>query len=357
MSVTPHIDECFSDSLMPRLALASLPTPMHPLTRFSKKLGGPTIWVKRDDLSGSLLSGNKVRKLEFTFAYAMAQGHDAFITCGGLQSNHCRATAFIGAQLGVPVHLVLRGKESDFPDGNLLLDYLAGAKVHCHRPSDYHQRLDLLLAELSEELRQQGYNPHIIPTGASDGLGVWGYFTACAELAADFERHSIQPELVVTATGSGGTQAGLTLGKHYFKLGASVLGMAVCDSEAYFAGKVKADIDEFQLQFGHLFTPSLPPVSSLSINTNDRYIGEGYGFASEAVLDMIVELSREEGILLDPVYTGKAFYGLVSEIRAGNFADINNIIFIHTGGHYGLFPYKEQLASQLFTQGNQDNRS
>lgn len=349
MLATPHIDGCFSDSLMPRMALASLPTPLHPLTRFSKKLGGPTIWIKRDDLSGSLLSGNKVRKLEFTFAYAMDQGHDAFITCGGLQSNHCRATALVGAQLDVPVHLVLRGEESGLPDGNLLLDYLSGAKVHCHRPGYYHQNLNQLLSELAEDLRKQGYNPHIIPTGASDGLGVWGYFMACGELAADFAKHSVQPDIIVTATGSGGTQAGLTLGSHYFKLGATVLGMAVCDSSAYFAKKVRDDISEFQAQFGHLFTPTLPSVDSLAIQTNDQYIGEGYGLASESVFDMILELARVEGVLFDPVYTGKAFYGLVSEVRAGHFAAYSDIVFVHTGGQFGLFPYKAKLASRLFS--------
>lgn len=347
MPFTPYIDPTLSHSPIPRLALASLPTPMHALQRFSKKLGGPTIWVKRDDLSGSILSGNKVRKLEFTLAYAIDKGHDLFITCGGLQSNHCRATAFIGAQLGIPVHLLLRGNEHGAPDGNLLLGYLAGASIHSHSPSHYHKHLPGLLEELAADCRKQGYKPYIIPTGASDGVGVWGYLHACKELAADFKRHSIQPELIVTATGSGGTQAGLTLGSHYFGLGCNVLGMAVCDNANYFAKKVKADIVEYYEQFGDMLSDGFPPIDSLSIQTNDQYIGEGYGIASDEVMGLIIELSREEGILLDPVYTGKAFYGLVSEIKADNFASMSDIVFIHTGGSYGLFPYKEQLAKHI----------
>ena len=346
-TISPYVNIAFPESQMPRLSLASLPTPMHALKRFSKKLGGPTIWIKRDDLSGSILSGNKVRKLEFTLAYAIDKGHDLFITCGGLQSNHCRATAFIGAQLGIPVHLLLRGNESGVPDGNLLLDYLAGASVHSHSPSHYHKHLPTLLEQLAEDCRQQGYKPYIIPTGASDGVGVWGYLNACQELAADFQRHSIQPELLVTATGSGGTQAGLTLGCQYFDLGCKVLGMAVCDDANYFATKVKADIIEFYEQFAGMLSLPLISIDSLSIQTNDNYIGDGYGIASDAVLDMIIELSKEEGILLDPVYTGKAFYGLVSEIKAGNFSGMKDIVFIHTGGSYGLFPYKEQFAKRI----------
>lgn len=332
---------------VPRLSLASLPTPMHCLTRFSKKLGGPRLWLKRDDLSGSLLSGNKVRKLEFTLAHALDQGYNLLISCGGLQSNHCRATAFIGAQLGIPVHLVLRGETDDAPlDGNLLLDHLAGATVHYQAPHHYRKNLPEILDRLAADFQQKGYKPYIIPTGASDGLGVWGYFMACVELVADFTRLSIQPELIVTATGSGGTQAGLTLGSNYFNLGCQVLGMAVCDDKQYFTRKVTADLVEYYEQFGHLFSKELPSVSSLSIETNDRYIGEGYGLASDAVLDMIIELSQEEGVLLDPVYTGKAFYGLVNEIKAGKYADIKDIVFVHTGGSYGLFPYKEALMKR-----------
>ncbi len=328
----------------PRISLASLPTPLQPLKRLSDQLDGPRIWVKRDDLTGSLLSGNKVRKLEFTVAHALGQGHDLLITCGGLQSNHCRATAFVGAQLGIPVHLVLRGAPES-ADGNLLLDHLAGASVHCYKTSEYQQNLRAILEYTAEECRQQGYNPYIIPTGASDGVGVWGYFAACAELQQDFIDHQFEPDLIVMATGSGGTQAGLTLGSRYFNLGCDVLGMAVCDDAAYFARKVESDIADFSEHFKAAFDNGLS--TQYSIKTNDDYIDDGYGIASDQVLQTIIDIASKEGILLDPVYTGKAFHGLINEIKKGNLGHMKNIVFIHTGGGYGVFPYRERLEQLI----------
>ncbi|MGH1486153.1 MAG: D-cysteine desulfhydrase family protein [Cellvibrionaceae bacterium] len=326
-----------------RLSLASLPTPLQPLDRLSNRLGGPRLWVKRDDLTGSILSGNKVRKLEYTLAYALEQGFDMFITCGGIQSNHCRATAFACAHLGLPVHLVLRG--SGESDGNLLLDQLAGATIRCYPPREYHKNLDHILEETAQAYRDKGFKPYIIPTGASNGVGVWGYFAACEELKKDFEQHGIIPQLIVTATGSAGTQAGLTLGSSYYELSASVLGMAVCDDAAYFSQKVSADIAEFSDQFQSSFSTPLP--TSYKIQTNDSYIGQGYGLASDEVLNTIARVAREEGLLLDPVYTGKAFHGLIQEIIAGTYADMTDIVFIHTGGSFGLFPYRQQFQNIL----------
>ena len=328
-----------------KLSLALLPTPFQRLERLSRHLGGPTIWVKRDDLSGSMLSGNKVRKLEYTLAHALSTQYDMLITCGGLQSNHCRATAFAGAQLGLPVALVLRGDPGDIADGNLLLDRLAGAKIHCYPSAIYQQQLPGLLQQAAAHYQQQGYKPYIIPTGASDGVGVWGYFAAAHELQRDFQQHNIAPELIVTATGSGGTQAGLTLGCDYFGLGCKVVGMAVCDDSAYFRAKVRADIDAFLTQFGHCLGGN--GTHSVDVITNDHYIGEGYGLASNEVLKTIAQLAGEEGIALDPVYSGKAFYGLINEIKAGHLAGVKDVVFIHTGGNFGLFPYREQFQQCL----------
>jgi D-cysteine desulfhydrase len=326
-----------------RLSLASLPTSLQPLNRLSKTLGGPRIWVKRDDLTGSVLSGNKVRKLEYTVAHALDQGHDMLITCGGLQSNHCRATAFVGAQLGLPVHLVLRGKP-ETNEGNFFLDQLAGASIDCYSKSEYQANLDDLLNQSAVSFRQRGYHPYIIPTGASDGVGVWGYFSACKELKQDFQTHEIQPEFIITATGSGGTQAGLTLGASYFDLGSQVVGMAVCDDEDYFFQKVKSDISDFLSQYKNNFKGSLP--SMPPIKTNAEYIGGGYGVASPQLLETISWVAQEEGILLDPVYSGKAFHALVNEIQKGNFSSVKDIVFIHTGGMFGIFPYKNQFSQQ-----------
>ncbi|MEO0442271.1 MAG: D-cysteine desulfhydrase family protein [Pseudomonadota bacterium] len=329
-----------------RLSLASFPTPFHSLDRLSSALKGPRIWLKRDDLSGFLLSGNKVRKLEFTLFNARQQGYNLLITCGGLQSNHCRATAFAGAQLGIPVHLVLRGLAEGLADANLLLNYLAGARISCVPEQQYRQELDTLLESTAEHYREKGYKPYIIPTGASNGIGVWGYLAACQELKADFQRHNIQPEWIVTATGSGGTQAGLSLGNQVFALSSKVLGMAVCDDEDYFQAKVKSDLKEFSEQFPKAFSFVLP---ELEVATNDQYVGEGYGLASAAVMQTICDVARQEGVLFDPVYTGKAFHGLLEDIKAGRYRGVGDIVFIHTGGTFGLFPYKQQLVDIMGT--------
>ncbi len=341
-----------------KLDLALLPTPLQKLERLSAKLGGPTIWIKRDDLSGSLLSGNKVRKLEFTVAHAKAEGSEVLITCGGLQSNHCRATAVVGAQLGMPVHLVLRGtleeaKNAEL-DGNLLLDHLVGAKVDYYPREDYQKNLKNILASVKEDYRLNVQKAHVIPTGASDGIGLWGYVSACKELAEDFRVNRFSPDLIVTATGSGGTQAGLTLGAKLFDFGCNVLGFAVCDDTAYFKRKVTADITEFKVRYAQRFDASFTGANRdvfseamAGIYTNEQYIGDGYAIASDEVLRSIIMLSRLEGIVLDPVYTGKAFHGLIQEIKKGRFNHLENIVFLHTGGGFGLFPYKDRLQKLM----------
>jgi D-cysteine desulfhydrase len=324
----------------PRLQLAQTPTPLQKLSRVSDELGGPTIWIKRDDLTGSLLSGNKVRKLEFTLAQAQSEGADILITCGGLQSNHCRSTALLGAQLGIDVHLVLRGELPVLSDGNLLLDQLAGATISIYKPSEYTKRLNELLRTAAENYEQQGRKPFVIPTGASDDIGVWGYVRACEELQQDFALHGLEPTHIIAATGSGGTQAGLTAGAHLFNLKAEVLGMAVCDDEAYFQRKVMQDLEGWKRRYGVEID-----LQQLNVSVNDRYIGPGYAKAEKPVFDCIKWLGSTEGVVLDPVYTGKAFYGLVSDIRAGKYDKNTDVVFVHTGGIFGVFPQREQFYS------------
>ncbi len=322
-----------------RLSLAVTPTPLQPLDRLSEQLAGPRIWVKRDDLTGSHLSGNKVRKLEFVIAQALAEGCDTLITCGGLQSNHCRATALLGAQLGLQVHLILRGESKGDIDGNRLLDQLAGAQISEYPPRQYMRELAELFERWAEHYRAQGRKPFIIPTGASDDIGVWGYVNCCRELAADFRTHQIKPSSIVVATGSGGTQAGLTAGNQLFALGAEVLGMAVCDDNAYFQHKVREDLRAWQLRY------QLPlDVEALAIAVNDDYIGPGYAQAGPEVFATIKLLASTEGLVLDPVYTGKAFHGLLEEIKRGRWGQQDDIVFVHTGGIFGLFPQRAQLA-------------
>ncbi len=328
-------------NLPERLQLAQLPTPLQKLTRVSDALG-VNLWIKRDDLTGSVLSGNKVRKLEFTIAQALLEGCDSLVTCGGLQSNHCRATALLGAQLGLKVSLVLRGEPEPVADGNLLLDQLAGAHIQCFPAREYGPGLTGLLDKAAEQLRQQGHRPFIIPTGASDGIGIWGYMAAIQELEVDFHRHRIVPSHIVTATGSGGTQAGLTLGAYLLGWQTQVLGMAVCDDAAYFHHKVKQDMQQWQRRYA----PNTD-IDGCQVHVNDQYIGPGYGKADEEVFDTIRWLARTEGVVLDPVYTGKAFHGLVEDIKAGRLPAAQDVVFLHSGGIFGCFPHKRQLGDSL----------
>lgn len=330
-------------SFPPRLNLAQTPTPLQRLVRVSAELG-VNIWMKRDDLTGCTLSGNKVRKLEFTLAEALAQGCDSIVTCGGLQSNHCRATALLGAQLGLRVVLVLRGEAGEPADGNLLLDYLAGAEVRQYPVKEFTQSLPNLLDQASEDLREEGRKPFVIPTGASDGIGVWGYIAATKELEADFNRERIVPSHIIMATGSGGTQAGLTLGAYLLGWKTQVIGMAVCDDEAYFLRKARADMRDWQQRYQSLLGAKTEASERCSILVNDRYIGPGYAKADKAVFDTISWLARTEGMVLDPVYTGKAFHGLVEEVKAGRMPDATDIVFVHTGGIFGNFPQRNEFG-------------
>lgn len=319
----------------PRLSLALTPTPLQLLTRLSRELGGPRIWVKRDDLTGAVLSGNKVRKLEFALAQALADGCDTIITCGGLQSNHCRATALLCAQLGLHCQLILRGVPPSSYDGNLLLDYLAGAELSAYPPALYQADLTRLLDEAAAQQRGRGRKPFIIPTGASDGIGLWGYVAACSELRADFARHAIAPRHIVCATGSGGTQGGLTAGVVLESIDATVWGVAVCDDEAYFQRKVRSDLRAWQQRY------AVPiDVEQLSIQVLDGYVGPGYAQADSEVFATIKRVASSEGIVLDPVYTGKAFHALICELQRGRFGADGDVVFIHTGGVFGLFPQR-----------------
>lgn len=325
-----------------RLKLSQTPSPLQPLDRISEISGGPRIWAKRDDLTGCLLTGNKVRKLEFVLARAQQQGCDTLITCGGLQSNHCRATALLGAQLGMKVCLILRGEASGAADGNYLFSQLAGAEIQCYPASEYQAHLDQLLESKAAECIAQGRKPWIIPTGASDATGIWGYIAASQELAEDYRFHDITPDWVVSATGSGGTLAGLHFGQHFFSPQVRALGMAVCDDAEHFRSKVARDIAAMCETYGITQPPDLDKVQVI-----DDYVGAGYAEASREIYQTIALLARTEGLVLDPVYTGKAFYGMLEQIRRGWFAACSDIVFVHTGGVFGLFPYRENLTAAI----------
>lgn len=320
-----------------RLTLAQIPTPLQPLERLSAEIGGPKIWVKRDDMTGCGVSGNKIRKLEFSLAAAIDSGCDTIITAGGVQSNHCRTTALLCAQLGLKCHLILRGAEES-ADGNLLLDRLAGAEISFYSNSEYCAREAEILNQWQSHYHDKGHKAFCIPVGASDGIGLWGYIAACQELVDDFAAHNIKPAHIITATGSGGTQGGLTVGSELFGLGAKVWGVNVCDNRQYFIDKVTDDVN----QWIDWYQPNYS-LSQLQVNVIDGYVGAGYAQCSAEVFETIKRLARTEGVVLDPVYTGKAFHGLIDQISKGLFGDSGDIVFVHTGGLFGLFPQRDQL--------------
>lgn len=344
-----------------RVRLAALPTPLIQLQRFTKQLRSvypkaPTIWLKRDDMTGGPEGGNKLRKLEFLMAYALNNGYDTVITCGGLQSNHCRATALVGARLGIDVHLVLRGDQPDVLDANLLVDHLAGAIVDCIPLKQYIANLDGLLQDRQMAYAKQGKKALIIPTGASDDIGIWGYIEAARELSEDFKRINLDPDYIVSAAGSGGTLAGLVAGKALYNIDANIAAVNVCDDAAYFKRRVAEDIQGWIKRYDLAAKlEAVLQVDSIeqyrfSVNIIEGYVGPGYAKVTSDVLTSIHELSKLEGILLDPVYTGKAFHGLVSEIKTGRFDHAKNMVFVHTGGQMGLTPYKQALSELLLNK-------
>ncbi len=326
-----------------RISLASLPTPLQPLDRLSEKLGGPRIWIKRDDLTGTVLSGNKVRKLEYVVAQALEDDASVLMTCGGVQSNHCRTTALVAAQLGLACHLILRGKKPDALDGNTLLAGLSGAEISYYAPREYSKRSNDIIQQWVDSYAKRGQKVCWIPTGASDEVGLWGYYSAAEELYGDFERKRLNVGAVCCATGSGGTHTGLALGFHHLAIkhkspAPKVQAYAVCDNTKYFEDRAEHDIAAWYQRYHPAEEVQQPKVF-----INDCFIGSGYGVANEGVYETIRLLARTEGVILDPVYTGKAFQGMLNDIASGVFSDCENIVFVHTGGVFGLFPYRESL--------------
>lgn len=323
----------------PRISLAQLPTPFYPMERLSSMVGGPMIWIKRDDLTGFELGGNKVRKLEFLLADAFDRNADVVITCGGVQSNHCRATAFAAARLGLRCHLLLRGDKPSELDGNTLLATLAGAKCTYYSPANW-KNLDSYFSSWVEHYRRQGLNAYCIPTGASNALGLWGYIVAAEELAKDFSAHAVAMDMVCCATGSGGTHTGLALGLSRLAPEIIVRGYAVCDNRRYFEQKGADDLLEWKKAY-----LTSTQTTEVRLDIEDSYIGPGYALADAAVFETIEMVAQSEGILLDPVYTGKAFHALIDQIKTGKLPHCKNVVFVHTGGAFGLYPYKNRIKS------------
>jgi len=334
-------------SFPPQINLAKLPTPVQPLRRLSEKYG-VEIYVKRDDQSGIALSGNKIRKLEFVLADALAQKADMVITCGGAQSNHCRATAIAAAMLGLNCRLLLRTPDPSNPpplEGNILLDRMAGADIVWVTPDEYKQRDDLMANEAAS-LQSFGRKAYTIPEGASNALGALGYIRATEELVNDITTTlggANRPCTIINAAGSGGTSAGLILGAKIFDVNARIAGVNVCDDREYFV-KAIGDICERAIVDYHL---GVDFNRQRDIEIIDGYVGLGYALSQTEELELICEVARTEGIFLDPVYTGKAFYGMIQELKRDPKCLGERIIFLHTGGIFGLFPKAAQIRPLL----------
>jgi D-cysteine desulfhydrase len=301
-----------------------------------ERLGGPEIYFKRDDLTGCALSGNKIRKLEFSIAEAIRDKANVIITAGGIQSNHCRATSIVCASLGLDCHLILRGKQEGPPDGNLLLDKLTGAKFSFFPQEMYSTGKPEIVAQLSEEYARAGKRAYWIPVGASNAIGTCGYVKAWNEIGRQCSRMGLLPDHIIVPLGSGGTQAGLIVGRALSRTSKpKIWGVNVCDDAATFRHDIGLILEEMRSKFNLKLSPA-----SVPINILDGYVGDGYAIPFDDEMRLIQELARTTGQILDPVYTGKAFYGLMQEIMKGQFRKNEKILFIHTGGIFGLFPQK-----------------
>jgi len=314
------------------------------MERLSEKFG-VEIFFKRDDYTGTELSGNKVRKLEFILQHALTLGADTVITCGGAQSNRCRATAFAASRLGLKTVLLLRTPDPDQPpppEANILLDCLAGATIIWITPEQYQQR-DQYFAWQAEKLVAAGACPYIIPEGGSNALGACGYVSTVEELVADVSQlDDSVPTTVISAVGSGGTSAGLVLGNKLFAADFRIVGVNVCDDRDYFQKVIGNIINDFQDRY-----LKQPIVTTADIEILDGYVGQGYALSQAQELEAIRDLARLEGVVLDPVYTGKAYYAMISELEKNPQCFGSRIIFLHTGGLFGLFSIADQMAEFL----------
>ncbi len=329
-----------------RVKLAQTPTPLQKMERLSQRYG-VEIFFKRDDYTGVELSGNKVRKLEFILHHALKLGADTVITCGGAQSNHCRATAYAATKLGMKTVLLLRTPDPDqppVPEANVMLDCLAGASIIWITPEHYQQR-DQYFAWQAEQLVAAGACPYIIPEGGSTALGAWGYVSAVEELLQDISKledcDAMQTTLI-SAVGSGGTTAGLALGNELFAADFRVVGVNVCEDHDYFKKTVNRIVSDAQSRF---LENSM--VSPAAFEILDGYVGRGYAQSRPQELEAIRDLARLEGVVLDPVYTGKAYYAMISELEKNPTCFGPRVVFIHTGGLFGLFSIAEQMAEVL----------
>lgn len=347
--------------LQPRFLLAHLPTPLEGLSRLTATLGGPRLLIKRDDQTGLALGGNKTRKLEFLIADALAKKADAVLTAGAAQSNHCRQTAAAAAKAGLRCVLVLGGSEPEVPNGNLLLDRLLGAEVHWTTRDKRVARM----GEIAGQMRRQGHVPYVIPYGGSNGVGAQGYVLAMKELMDQLHQRKERVDHIVVASSSGGTQAGLVLGAKVLGFAGRITGISI--------DKGEGDPDRFEEEMADIANATAAVmgvserVTAADFDMDYGYLGGGYGVVGELEREAISLMATQEGIILDPVYAGRAFGAVVDMIRRGVFGETDRaeitrhaesgmqravggkqstVLFWHTGGAPACFAYSEELKAK-----------
>jgi L-cysteate sulfo-lyase len=306
----------------------------------SRALGGPDLWIKRDDCTGLATGGNKTRKLEFLMAKAVEARADTVLTPGAVQSNHARQTAAAAAKLGMDCEILLEearpdGDQDYANSGNILINRLCNARVHRY-PKDTD--LDAEMAARAKSLHDAGKHPYVIPVGGSNAVGALGYANCAAELLNQSRAAGRDIDLLIHASGSAGTQAGLVAGFHALEANVPVLGICVSRAADAQEEMVRSLAGETLALLGT--TAILPPER---VQANGDYVGEGYGIPTAGMIEAVELVARSEGILLDPVYSGKAMAGLIDLLRAGRLEHCRNVVFLHTGGAVALFAYRSSF--------------
>jgi D-cysteine desulfhydrase family pyridoxal phosphate-dependent enzyme len=319
---------------LPREKLAFLPTPLHRLKNLGNSLGLDELWIKRDDQTGLCFGGNKVRKLEFVLGDARRNKADTIVTVGGIQSNHCRQTAAACAAAGLRCILLLGGEEPTHYTGNLLLDRMLGAELKFY-PDDSLMTLNSRLNEVIETLKDFGLNPYAVPAGAEMPVGTIPYAIAMEELLSQTKKEEFMPKKIIIPTGTGGTLAGIILGAHILDLDIDIIGISVLSDTETTTSRVQNLISRIIDEY--------PEVSSFKpkIKVDDSFIGEGYGILSDGVKTTLDMFAKMDGIILDPVYTGKAGLGLMRMALNGDIPHDCPTVFWHTGGQPALYAYPE----------------
>jgi L-cysteate sulfo-lyase len=326
----------------PRIRITHGPTPLEFMPRLTEALGGPNLYIKRDDCTGLGTGGNKTRKLEFLMADALAQHADTIITQGATQSNHARQTVAIAAKMGMQCEILLEDRTGSKADeykhsGNVFLDHLYGANVQ-ELPGGAD--MNAAMEKLAGELRAKGRKPYIIPGGGSNALGALGYVVCALELTDQFNNLGLNVDCVVHATGSAGTQAGLVAGFDGARSQIPVLGIGVRASQE------TQETNVFNLAVKTAELLSVPgSIKRESVMANCDYVGGGYGIPTTGMVEAVTMLARLEGILLDPVYSGKGMAGLIDLCRKGHFRKGENVVFVHTGGAVALYGYRDVFSN------------